>query len=82
MFFGGLKRDRQYFDRTAATAQSSMLLLAAAALVMPAIFELVDGRGLPQPGDEAVDYDTTVECCPPWWRAMLMPPTWRGCGSP
>jgi Ca2+:H+ antiporter len=31
MFFGGLKRDRQFFNRTAATAQSSMLLLAAAA---------------------------------------------------
>ena len=44
MFFGGLKRDRQYFDRTAASAQSSMLLLAAAALVMPAIYELVDGQ--------------------------------------
>ena len=44
MFFGGLGRDRQYFDRTAASAQSSMLLLAAAALVMPAIYELVDGQ--------------------------------------
>src|SRR5512132_4373044 len=61
MFFGGLKRDRQYFDRTAASAQSSMLLLAAAALVMPAIYELVDGRGLPQPGAERVHYDTTVQ---------------------
>jgi Ca2+:H+ antiporter len=61
MFFGGLKRDRQFFDRTAATAQSSMLLLAAAALVMPAIYELVDGRGLPQPGAERVHYDTTVQ---------------------
>jgi Ca2+:H+ antiporter len=61
MFLGGLKRDRQYFDRTAASAQSSMLLLAAAALVMPAIYELVDGRGLPQPGAERVHYDTTVQ---------------------
>ena len=61
MFFGGLERDRQYFNRTAATAQSSMLLLAAAALVMPAIYELVDGRGLPQPGAEAVHYDSTVQ---------------------
>ena len=32
------------FNRTAASAQSSMLLLAAAALVMPAIYELVDGQ--------------------------------------
>jgi Ca2+:H+ antiporter len=61
MFFGGLKRDRQHFDRTAASAQSSMLLLAAAALVMPAIYELVDGRGLPLPGAERVHYDTTVQ---------------------
>src|SRR6185312_11241251 len=60
MFFGGLGRDRQFFNRTAASSQASMLLLAAAALVMPAIYELVDGSGLPQPGDEAVHYDTTV----------------------
>ena len=52
MFVGGLKRDRQYFDRTAAERAVSMLLLAAAALVMPAIFELVEGSGLPQPGAE------------------------------
>jgi Ca2+:H+ antiporter len=61
MFFGGLGRDRQRFDATAASAQSSMLLLAAAALVMPAIFELVDGTGLPKPGAEIVNYDSTVE---------------------
>jgi Ca2+:H+ antiporter len=61
MFAGGLGRDRQRFDRTAASAQSSMLLLAAAALVMPAIFELVEGRGLPQPGAERINYDGTVE---------------------
>jgi Ca2+:H+ antiporter len=61
MFFGGWKRDRQTFDRTAASAQSSMLLLAAAALVMPAIYELIDGRGLPAPGAERIHYDSTVE---------------------
>ena len=61
MFFGGLGRDRQRFDRTAASAQSAMLLLAAAALVMPAIFELVEGRGLPGPGAERINYDSTVE---------------------
>ena len=38
-----------------------MLLLAAAAMIMPAIYELVDGRGLPQPGAERVHYDSTVE---------------------
>jgi Ca2+:H+ antiporter len=61
MFVGGLGRDRQRFERTAASAQSAMLLLAAVALVMPAIFELVQGKGLPLPGDEIRDYPTDVE---------------------
>src|SRR4051794_16162224 len=61
MFVGGLGRDRQRFDRTAASAQSAMLLLAAVALVMPAIYELVEGRGLPSPGAERINYDSTVE---------------------
>src|SRR5436190_12393991 len=39
MFCGGLGRDRQLFNRTAASAQSSMLLLAAGAFAMPAVFE-------------------------------------------
>jgi Ca2+:H+ antiporter len=61
MFFGGLKRDKQTFDRTAAGAQSSMLLLAMAALVMPAVFQLVLGGGLPHPGDEYKNFGSTVE---------------------
>jgi Ca2+:H+ antiporter len=61
MFVGGLGRDRQRFSRTAASAQSSMLLLAAVAMVMPAIFELIEGRGLPAPGAERVHYDSTVQ---------------------
>jgi Ca2+:H+ antiporter len=61
MFVGGLGRERQRFDSTAANVQSLMLLLAVAALVMPAIFELVEGQGLPHPGAEIVNYDSTVE---------------------
>jgi Ca2+:H+ antiporter len=61
MFFGGLGRERQFFNRTGAVAQSSMLLLAVAAMAMPAIFELVEGKGLPAPGSERVSYDSTVE---------------------
>jgi Ca2+:H+ antiporter len=61
MFVGGLGRERQRFSRTTATAQSSMLLLAVAAMAMPAIFELVEGKGLPGPGSERVDYGSTVE---------------------
>jgi Ca2+:H+ antiporter len=60
-FVGGLGRDRQYFDRAAASAQTTMLMLAVAALVMPAIFVIDEGEGLPSPGAEIVDYDSTVE---------------------
>jgi Ca2+:H+ antiporter len=60
-FAGGLRRERQRFDATAATTQSAMLLLAAVALVMPAVFELVEGVGLPGPDEERVNYDSTVE---------------------
>jgi Ca2+:H+ antiporter len=61
MLVGGLGRDKQTFSRTSAGVQTSMLLLAAAALVMPAIFELVEGRGLPAPGAESIDYGSTIE---------------------
>jgi Ca2+:H+ antiporter len=60
-FIGGLGRERQTFNATAANAQSLMLFLAAAALIMPAIFELVEGRGLPLPTAELVDYGGDVE---------------------
>jgi Ca2+:H+ antiporter len=61
MFIGGRKRDRQYFDRTAANVTALMLLLAVAAMIMPALFELVQGTGLPRPDAEAVNYDSDVE---------------------
>ncbi len=50
MLAGGIGRDRQRFNATAASAQSSMLLLALVAAVMPAVFALVNGAGLPLPG--------------------------------
>lgn len=61
MFVGGLKRDRQTFNATAASAQTTMLLLSLAALVMPAVYELIAGTGLPAVGAERVNYDPTVE---------------------
>jgi Ca2+:H+ antiporter len=61
MVVGGWGRDHQTFSRTTASAQVSMLLLAAVALVMPAIFELADGSGLPPVAAERVDYGSTVE---------------------
>jgi len=61
MLAGGIGRKEQRFNQTAVSSQSSMLLLAAAALIMPAIFELVEGKGLPLPGAQQVDFGPTVE---------------------
>jgi len=63
MIAGGIGRkgEVQRFNRTAASFQSTLLFLACAALLMPAIFELVEGKGLPRPDQELVDYGSTVE---------------------
>jgi Ca2+:H+ antiporter len=61
MLVGGLRRERQTFNQKAASAQATMLILALAALTMPAVFELVKGGGLPLPGDELVTFDHAVE---------------------
>jgi Ca2+:H+ antiporter len=61
MLVGGIGRERQYFDRTAANVTALMLLLAVVALIMPAVYELVQGTGLPRPTDKAVHYDSKVE---------------------
>jgi Ca2+:H+ antiporter len=61
MLAGGIGKQKQTFSRTGVSVQTTMLLLAAAALLMPAIFELVEGKGLPKPGAELVDYGSTVE---------------------
>src|SRR4051794_40163497 len=61
MLAGGIGRQKQSFSRTSASIQTSMLMLAAAALLMPAIFELVEGKGLPAPGAESIHYGGTVE---------------------
>ena len=61
MLVGGLKRERQVFDRTAAQVQSTMLVLAAIAMVMPAVFQLVAGGGLPQPTEANHDFSSDLE---------------------
>jgi Ca2+:H+ antiporter len=61
MLVGGLPRDKQTFNRTAANAQSAMLMLALVALVFPAIFQLVHGGGLPRVGAEEVDFGSDLE---------------------
>jgi Ca2+:H+ antiporter len=61
MLVGGVKRERQRFDATAAQAQSLMLLLASVALVMPAVFELVIGGSLPLPTDRNDRFPSDLE---------------------
>ena len=61
MLVGGRKRERQRFELRAATAQSLMLLLATVALVMPAIFQLVAGGGLPDPAAKAVAFPSDLQ---------------------
>jgi Ca2+:H+ antiporter len=61
MLVGGLGRERQRFNSTAASVQTSMLLLAAVAMVMPAVFQLVNGDGLPRVGVEMVSFGSTIE---------------------
>src|SRR5690606_3811508 len=61
MFIGGIGRARQTFNRTAATAQAAMLFLAVAALIMPAIFALVQDGGLPSVNEVIHDYGSDLE---------------------
>ena len=61
MLVGGWNREKQTFNKTAAGAQSGMLLLALCALILPAIFQLVHGGGLPAVGDERVDFGSDLE---------------------
>ncbi len=61
MVVGGLPREKQTFSQTAANAQSAMLMLALAALIFPAIFQLIHGGGLPGVGEERVDFGSDLE---------------------
>jgi Ca2+:H+ antiporter len=61
MLVGGWNRDTQTFNRTAANAQSAMLLLALAALILPAAFELIHGGSLPRVGEERHPFEHEVE---------------------
>jgi Ca2+:H+ antiporter len=61
MVVGGATRDRQSYSARAARSQATMLILASAALVMPAVFQLVKGGGLPLPGAELVRFSSSVE---------------------
>ena len=61
MIVGGWSREKQTFSRTAANAQSAMLTLALAALVFPALFQLIHGGRLPPVGAEHLEFGSDVE---------------------
>jgi Ca2+:H+ antiporter len=61
MLVGGLPREKQTFSQTAANAQCAMLMLAVAALIFPALFQLIHGGGLPAVGEERVDFGSELE---------------------
>jgi Ca2+:H+ antiporter len=61
MLVGGWNRETQTFNRTAANAQSAMLLLALAALMLPAVFQLIHGGSLPAVGEERHPFGSEVE---------------------
>src|SRR5919201_605215 len=61
MLVGGLPREKQTFNSTAANAQSAMLMLALVALIFPAIFQLIHGGPLPRVGVAEVDFGSDLE---------------------
>lgn len=61
MLVGGISRPVQTFSSTAANTTAMMLLLACVALIMPAVYELVAGGGLPSPRAEIKRYSSDLE---------------------
>src|SRR4051794_24187106 len=61
MVVGGWGREKQEFSRTAVSAQVGMLTLALAALVFPALFQLIHGGRLPPVGADQVDFGPELE---------------------
>jgi Ca2+:H+ antiporter len=61
MVVGGWRRKRQRFSREAIDRISTLLLVAAVVLVIPALVEAATGGHLPHPNDEHVRYGTGIE---------------------
>ncbi|MEZ4424128.1 MAG: calcium/proton exchanger [Gemmatimonadota bacterium] len=58
-FLGGLKHPRQQFNRVAAANGSTLLLLSAVGLVIPAVFHLVVGAGF-QASERGLSLDIAI----------------------
>jgi Ca2+:H+ antiporter len=61
MLAGGWNRPRQRFDRTAAQANSGLLLVTVMALILPALLVLVRGHSLPMVGQTRHSFGGQVE---------------------
>lgn len=61
MFLGGRKREKQVFNRTAVNSQALMLFLATAVLILPAVYVLVHGGGLPRVEDGLTSFGSDVD---------------------
>ncbi len=61
MLIGGWGRDRQRFLATIASSQSTLLLLACVAILLPGLFLLATGDSLPRPAEEAPRFSSDVE---------------------
>jgi Ca2+:H+ antiporter len=61
MLVGGWGRERQTFVAEAASTQSTLLLLACVALVLPAAFQLSLGGSLPSPESEARHFGSDLQ---------------------
>ena len=61
MLAGGWRRTRQTFSRTAAQTQTGMLVVTVAALVLPAVFRLVHGGGLPAVSGRRLSFGHDLE---------------------
>ena len=66
---GRVGREKQEFSRTAVSAQVGMLTLALAALVFPALFQLIHGGRLPPVGADQVDFGSELEHLSLGWRS-------------
>jgi len=61
MLIGGWGRERQKFVAEAANAQATLLLLAAVALILPALYLLSTGGHLPRLASEATHFGSKIE---------------------
>ncbi len=72
MLLGGWKRNEQSFNQTAVSATVLMLFLAVAVLVLPGVFEMINGQGLPMVEDNLLKFDSDVEKISVFASAILL----------